>query len=59
LALREAEENRITRSFTTQYEGYEVGGACSTHRRGELENLKGRPRRRWKDYIRMNLGEMG
>jgi hypothetical protein len=47
-----------------------VGGSCGTHVRGEevykvLEGMPGgrtplgRPRRRWKYVIRMDLGEIG
>jgi hypothetical protein len=47
-----------------------VGGACGTHERGEKsvqgcgvkarrKRPLGRPRRRWEDGIRMDLGEIG
>jgi hypothetical protein len=47
-----------------------VGGACSTHERGEKgvkvlvgkpegKSLLGRPRRGWEDGIRMDLREIG
>jgi hypothetical protein len=34
-----------------------MGGSCSTN--GAEEEPLGRPRRRWVDNIRMNLGEVG
>jgi hypothetical protein len=48
----------------------EVGGTCSTHRRGEKlykvlvgnpegKRPLGRPRRRWEDGIRIDLREIG
>jgi hypothetical protein len=47
-----------------------VGGACGTHGRGQksvqgfggnasTKETLGRPRRRWEDGIRMDLGETG
>jgi hypothetical protein len=46
-----------------------MGGACGAHGGGEgclhlvgrpeERRLLGRPRRRWEDNIKMNLGEMG
>jgi hypothetical protein len=44
----------------------EVGGTCGMHGRGEVLMGKpegkrplGRPRRRWDDWVRMDLGEIG
>jgi hypothetical protein len=52
-----------------QVKANEVGGACSTHRRGEKvykvlvgkpegKRPLGRPKRRWEDGIRMDLREI-
>jgi hypothetical protein len=35
----------------------EMGGACSAY--GDVKNVYGRPRRRWKDKIKMDLRDMG
>jgi hypothetical protein len=53
------------RSLNNQVEEGEMGRACSTN--GEKSNvgkpegkkLLGKPRRRWVDNIRMDLGELG
>jgi hypothetical protein len=58
-------------NYNDQVEGYEIGGACSTNW-GEEENAyillvvkpegkrpPERPRRRWVDIFKMDLGEIG
>jgi hypothetical protein len=53
-----------------QVKDVEVGGTCSTHGRDEKciqylgwktegKRLLGRPKRRWKDNIRVDLKEIG
>jgi hypothetical protein len=61
---------RILRHDLRAIKENEVGGACSTRGEGEkniqefgekaqIKRSLGRPRRRWEDGIRMDLGEIG
>jgi len=42
-----------------QIEKNEMGGACSTYAKPEGDRPLGRPRRRWEDNIKLDLGEVG
>jgi hypothetical protein len=61
---------QISLGRSGQVKANEVGRACGTHGRGEKmykvlvgkpegKRLVGRPRLRWEDRIRMDLGEIG